>query len=331
MKFFRIITDRHYQKWPSWDIVYEWEDELSVSLDIPIANSPTKDNPLYRIFLLLNNKIFKGKINNLSRKNYRIDPIYSIYFEMHPKDYKNFSNSKWTIPIIIDFWKKSNIELFLRLYFNCPYLLITSLEALTFLQENQSNNKLVHFPISLPSIYKLESTQVVEKKYDIILPGRINRILFEYLKQYEKDHPDIEYLYQVQKDGELFYRSNKNRLIGKFHSRKKYMNLIQSAKIAFYATPGIDGGEKRTNGFNPVTPRFLELLSAGCHIVARYPKNADTDFFQLETICPSITSYDKFKERMNIVLHTAPPILKNEEYLRHHYTSKRVEILKRLL
>ena len=35
-----VFTDRHYQDWPSWHIVYEWEDELSHALHLPLKNSP---------------------------------------------------------------------------------------------------------------------------------------------------------------------------------------------------------------------------------------------------------------------------------------------------
>lgn len=40
IKVKRILSDRHYQTWPSWHIVYEWEDEISQILQIPIAKSP---------------------------------------------------------------------------------------------------------------------------------------------------------------------------------------------------------------------------------------------------------------------------------------------------
>ncbi len=48
-----------------------------------------------------------------------------------------------------------------------------------------------------------------------------------------------------------------------------YINLLRASKISFYSTPGIDGGEKRTGGFNPVTPRYLELLSAQCQLLGK--------------------------------------------------------------
>lgn len=78
-----------------------------------------------------------------------------LYFEMCAKRYKSFSNSRRTIPVIIDFWDKEGIERFKKLYADCPYLLVTSLEVLNFLKTNQVKNNLIHFPMTLPSMYRL--------------------------------------------------------------------------------------------------------------------------------------------------------------------------------
>ena len=51
-------------------------------------------------------------------------------------------------------------------------------------------------------------------------------------------------------------------------SRDGYLDSMKKSRIALYATPGIDGGEKRTNGFSQVTPRFLEMVASGCNIIA---------------------------------------------------------------
>ncbi|WKD86888.1 hypothetical protein KCTC32516_02268 [Polaribacter huanghezhanensis] len=333
MNIKKIITDRHYQTWPSWHIIYEWENEISKSLNLPLKNSPGINK--YIFFLVknlkrVNKKLFKGRFDSFLNEILVLNAKNSFYFEMHPKGHKQFSNFRKTIPIIVDFFSKSKIEFYKEMYADCPYLLITSLEVLNFLEENHIKTKLIHFPISLPSMYKLLPNQFIEKKYDIVLAGRTNVVLWDYLKRYEKSHPEVEYLYQIEQNGELYYKSNLNGIIGNFHTRQEYINLIKLARISFYSTPGIDGGEKRTNGFNPVTPRFLELLSAGCHIIGRYPKNSETDYYKLETICPSTNSYSDFKNQLNIVLNLDPPIKRNSEYLENHYTSTRIEILKKI-
>jgi hypothetical protein len=109
------------------------------------------------------------------------------------------------------------------------------------------------------------------------------------------------------------------------------MDLMRKSRIGFYATPGIDGGEIRTKGFNQVTPRFLELLSCECHVIARYKNNPDTDYYELSKFSTNINSYETFENTMNWARNN--PIDKNKyvEYLEKHYTSERVQLLKMIL
>jgi hypothetical protein len=265
MKLKSILTNRDYQNWPSWHIVSEWEDELSKNLDVPIKNIPRSNNIYKKYFKVIDFKYFNGylakTINGYFNYGY-----YSIYFEMRPKGKRNLLTVGNTVPIIIDFWDKNSIENFKNVYADCPYILVTSLEVLNFLLNNHIKNKLIHFPMTLPSIYRLKSNEIFDKKYDIVLAGRKNAVLWDFLKQFENKNPRIEYLYQVQIDGDLYYESNKTGIVGKFQARSEYMGLLKQAKIAFYSAPGCDGGEERTKGFNPVTPRFFELVASGCYM-----------------------------------------------------------------
>ena len=36
MKRTYIVSERKYQKWPSFDTVFEWEDEMAEYLEVPI-------------------------------------------------------------------------------------------------------------------------------------------------------------------------------------------------------------------------------------------------------------------------------------------------------
>lgn len=327
----KIYSDRHFQNWPSQHIVYEWEDEIAKSLKIPILESPFQNNYITKIVSRIWKNAFKNDLTGgLDGINCRKGNF--LYFEMTPKKFRSFSNNRNAIPIIIDYWERENVEYLNHYYRKCQFILISSLEVLNFLKKNNCNLNLMHFPLSLPDKYHLEPSQIFKKHYDIVLAGRTNPVLWEYLKKYEHMHPEIEYLYQEQQNGELYYRSNKHGIIGNFHRREEYINLIRSAKISFYSTPGIDGGEKRTGGFNPLTPRFLELLSAGCHVIARYVHNEESEFFQLESICPSVNSYEEFEKQMNFALNSKDqPIKRNSDYLLKHYTSMRIDTLKKVI
>lgn len=330
MDKFSIYTDRHYQTWPSWHIIYEWEDEISNRLRIPIKNTPYIKGILPRKVSGFFRRIFHNDLTAI--KGYKNKIGTYLYFEMYPRNFSNFSNQENVIPVIIDFWNKEVAKDINKYYKNCPFILVSSLEVLKFLQTSNCKLNLIHFPLSLPSKYRLVQNQTFEKNYDIVLAGRINPILLKYLKEYETIHPEIEYLYQELQNGQLYYRSNKNGIVGKYQSREDYFSLIRSAKISLYSTPGIDGGEKKTGGFNPVTPRILELLSAGCHVIARYPQNEDTEFYKLNSLCPSVDSYEEFKKQMDYALNSNElPIKMNSEYLQEHYTSTRTDILKKVL
>jgi len=330
MKFNKILTNRNYQHWPSWHIIHEWEDEISSSMNIPLYEMPRKDNVLRKYVRKIDAKFFKDKLEKKFYKLWPLNKRKALYFEINTGKFKGFFNKLNTVPIIIDFWNKPQIEKTKIKYSDCPILLITSLEVLDFFKKNNFQNKLVHFPMTLPSIHELKVNDKLEKKYDIIIAGRKNPVLFKYLEKYENEHPDIEYIYQVDRGGQLYYESNKQGFIGNFHSREDYMNLIKMSKVGFYSTPGIDGGESRTHNFNPVTPRFFELLSGGCHVIARYPKNKETEYYNLDSISAFVDSFSSFKTTLTKFLNSPPPISNNAEYLKNHYTSNNLKILKNL-
>jgi hypothetical protein len=323
-----ISSDRHYQTSASYQIVYEWEDELTNLLSVSVIKSPYK-NDYTRILGKFFRRVLKNDFTNIFDKK-KTETF--LYFEMFPRLFKSFSNSRNVVPIIIDFFDKENVESFNFYYRKCPSVLVSSLEVIQFLKDNDCTLNLVHFPLSLPDKYRLNRQDKFEKKIDVVLAGRRNPILWEYLKNYEIDNPNIEYVYQEQIDGKLFYKSNKSGVLGCYDKREDYWELLKTAKVAFYATPGVDGGEKRTRGFNPVTPRFLELVAAGCHIISRYKKNAESDFYNLDSICPNVYSYGDFVKQMDFALNTIEqPLKRNSDYLLNHYTSSRTKLLKKIL
>lgn len=336
-----IFTDRYFEPSFSWHLIFEWEDVFSQELGLELMDS-RKVSAVTK---------YAGKAFNFASRTFHIpdDLLLSLFsivdkvtcrkkglniLLLNLKRRFYFAASRNTIPLVIDFWKTTNLVAFYKNYKNCPAVLIPDLEVYTYLKDNHCPLNIYHLPLSLPDKYKLSPDTKFNKTYDIIMPGRINIVLWHYLQDYLKKYPDVEFIHMVQKEDRLhYYNSNKTGIIGLCEDRDAYMRLLRSSKVAFYSTAGIDGGaETRTGGFNPVTPRFLEIVSAGCEVIARYPKNEDTDYFELEKICASVASYEEFECQLNKALNEKEtPVQRNAAYLAKHYTSVRAAALKQIL
>ena len=47
LKIKNIISDRNFETWVSYQLIYEWEDELSRTLQIPIINNPIDSKQIW--------------------------------------------------------------------------------------------------------------------------------------------------------------------------------------------------------------------------------------------------------------------------------------------
>jgi hypothetical protein len=331
MQVNKILSARFSENWPSYHLIYEWEDVFSDKLSIPIVSNEQLHHYFLKKFRVNNkylNFFFNRGIALVSRLRTIINHGNVLVFELAP----SFTIHEKSVPFLIDFWKQTDLDSFFRFYRDCPLVLISSIEVFNYLKLNKCPLNIFHLPLSLPDKYCLNVGTSYEKKHSIIFAGRANKLLMNYMKEFEKKFPDIEFLQQIEVNTELYYSSNKTGVIGKFHSRSEYMALLRSCKISFYSTPGIDGGEVRTGGFNPVTPRFLELLSAQCLIMGRYPKNEETEFYELEKVCPNINSYQDFEfYLLKYIEQDGFPFDQYSQILSKHYTSKRVESFKEAL
>ena len=320
---FQVKTKRNRENWPSFDLLYEWEDIFVSNLNISSC-----DNTKVEEFL---NKII-GKIGINPLIYFSNNKNLYLLFEMTSRLRNSIHNRKNVIPFIVDFYiPKSEIRSFYKAYLHCPFLLISSFEAYCFLKENNFPKQIYHLPLSISDKYKVTRQSRFDKNYDLVMFGRQNSVLTEFVKEYSEKHPDFIYVYRKLENGIFNYYTSTQQYLGNIDNREGYLNLIQQSKIAFYSTPGIDGGEKRTKGFNQVTPRFLESIACGCHIIARYKENPDTEFYELEKFSTSINTYEEFEKAMDKALSTPVNMEMYADYLEKHYTSKRVELLKEIL
>ncbi|KAA9332260.1 hypothetical protein F0P96_12325 [Hymenobacter busanensis] len=338
-----ILSTRSYLKQPLYDLIYEWEEDLAQALSVPILNAiPTYRKALYNPYarkaIMRVGKQYLDKWNNTLEaiRPQRSNEGYNFVYELGVNYEPNFSTSAKAIPAFIDFWKHTDLDAFYENYKRCKIVLISSLETYEFLKAQNCPLNIAHFPLCLSDRYRLEEDTVYEKKYDILLAGKLNirtnQVLRNYLDEFVSKYKDVEFLCQQEINGEFYYSSNKKGIIGKFHSRPEYIKLLRASKVSFYSTPGIDGGEKRTGGFNPVTPRYLELLSAQCMLLGKYPDNEETAFYELPRVCPNVESYAVFENTLLGYLNQSNPDFSvHREILDKHYTSRRAELLQDIL
>lgn len=324
MMLSKIITTRKYKAWPSFHLIYEWEDIISNTFNIPLFY----ESKLYGMFNSIIRRVpYNGSIPLINKKYSNM-----LRFEISAKNSSDTYNRENILPVIVDFHiSESDLTGFINAYKNNPFVLISSAEVMKFLDEREVPLKYYHFPLSLPDFYQFKKDMLSDKKYDLLLAGRQNPILKEYLDQYIKENPNFIYVYEKLEDGKFTYCTNKGEILGEFKDRKSYISLLRQSRVSLYSTPGIDGGESRTKGFNQVTPKFLEFLAAGCHVLARYKDNPDTDFFHISEFSPHINSYEMFRREMDYALNHPIDADKYESYLKKHYTSCRVNLLKNIL
>ena len=126
-------------------------------------------------------------------------------------------------------------------------------------------------------------------------------------------------------NGENIYYSTINGKIGKLETRTDLLNTLSRAKIAIVTSPGIDGGELRTGGFNPVTPRIFEAAIGKCFLIGKYEKNVEFYSFGLDNLVEMPTSYNEFEQivsnklQVPFNLHQA-----YQQFLERNLNSKRV-------
>lgn len=326
----KIMESASNNKRYCFDIIFDWEDILAEGLDIGIRTRTdlefSFDNwcrkfyqkthvPLFRIF-----KYFDWNRGSSV-----------IMFDASTKKQDGIYNSKKYIPCLIDYFlDEEGYQAFLKAYSRNQLILVSSKEVYDYLVEKDCPLKIRHFPLSLPDDFK--APDIIEKKYDLVMFARQNPLLVKYINQYEKEHPDFMLVRRKYENGHyIYYLSSTGEVVSVCDTREEYISLVMSSKIAVYTTPGMDGTRTDANGWNQVTPHFLEEVAGMCHIIARYPKNADTEWYEMNRICKCVESYEEFSSLMDRYRKEEVDYKKYREYLEKHYTSQRVKLLKEIL
>ena len=322
MELEQLITYRTRSKGRDYGIVNEWEDVFAEKMQIPLYYDDWKR----RVSRILNKMPWIAELFMQTWKP-------SFVFTMLPLGNPSGNNKRNIVPCIIDFFLRDENSLkdFYRKYRRNPLVLISSKEAYDYLRAQKCPLNIRHLALSISDKYHVTSDTKFAKEYDVVMLGRQNKVLMGFLEQYKEKHPDLTYVYGVKNGHKFSYRNSKGNVIGSLDSREEYMAMMCKSRIGLYATPGMDGGREHTNGFNQVTPRFLEYIVSGCHVIARYPQNSDTDFYEMDKLAVHVDTYEQFEEAMNKARQQEVNMGLYSSYLEKHYTSERVRTLQEYL
>lgn len=316
MQIKKIITKRFYQKHPALQLVYEWEEvfkrELNASYIIDFNNvtMAKKFGKLYNLFPLCTRKP-------------------ALLVDMNPKDritpHNNRSN---VIPYIIDFYFKGEDDLnfFYKNYNKHKLIFISSIEVFEFLKSVNCPLNIEHLALSITDDLSITPDSHFDKEFDVLLMGRQNPVLTGWLERYRETHKDLRVVSCKREDGHYNYYDQNGVFMGNADEREGVIELLKKSRIGLYTTKGVDGdGMDDTHGFSQVTPRFLEYIATGNHIIARYIKNSDSDFYEMNKICSNTVSYEDFERQVDNARKSEVDMKFYSNYLQKHYTSTRVK------
>lgn len=318
-----ISTSRKYNNIYFFDIVREWEDSLKEYIK---ADFFYESSLLYKKWA----RVIPGFLRCIGPHK----PTF--VYELNALTKFRPNNNPNIIPNIIDFFlPESQIKDMLNAYKKNRIVLLSSREAYNYLVKKNEDYKipvrLGHLALSLSDKYAITPETRFDKKYDVVSMGRTNPVLLEFLNRYASTHPGFTYVVSKNVDGVYQYYVNDGSCLGSFDTRDDFFKMMKWGRVGLYATPGIDGGENRTNGFSQVTPRLLEYIACGCHVIARYRKNSDTDFYEMNEFCPSVETYEDFEGQMNFALTHDVDMTRSSNYLKKHYTSVRAKQLQEII
>lgn len=288
-----ILSLRCATRYYFYHILFEWEDALKESLNIPIK----KINPVHKLVLQRMNKT--GTIIN----NLHTD--YYIAFLMNVESIKIYSGYN-VIPIFCDVFSYTAEKLYYATR-SCEIFYVTSYGMYEYLIEKFNCANVRYIPLTCPDSYiknfelNYQDYPIQKRIIDVLQYGRRNEKLHSWMLTYVERHPETEYVYRHGNYKKTVYVSTKCKTMKKASSRKNFNELIHSSKIVFVSARGKDEKEGELK-LDFVTPRIFEAIAAGCHVIGRYSDNKEKEIYGLEPICKIPDSYEEFEEYIGKLL-----------------------------
>lgn len=312
----QIDSIRGFEQYPSYLILYEFEDDFSSANNIPIYLISKYRYAFGRL-------VYKSVSNFYSKRIKDTGFVFSIM--MTPDYHRLYFNKTNVIPYVIDYWKRYD-ELFEKHFIHFPVVYVSGLEVYEYLKAKKTKVNIKHLPLSISDRHLDLFNQDIHKDIDIINVGRKNKIIDSYINQYMQKYPAVNYVHREMENGENIYYSSLHGKIGKLETRNDLLQTLSRSKIAIVTSPGIDGGEQRTGGFNPVTPRVLEAAIGKCYLIGKYEMNDEFYQFGLDKLVSMPDSFNEFEMMLNAKLNTSFNLQEQyASFLQKNLNSKRIE------
>lgn len=309
-----ILSLRGSTRYYFYHVIFEWEDALSKSLNIPIKRM----NPFRKEFLQRRKKT--GVLENNTREDYYIAFLTDVEAA---KIYCGYN----VIPIVCDVFSHTAKKLY-NYTKDCEMFFVTGYGIYKYFKNDLKCKNVRYIPQTCPDFFlkdfahNYETYPINGRTIDVLQYGRRNEKLHEWMLTYVKKYPDVDYLYRDGDYKHTTYISTKNRKIYKASSRSSLIQLIHSSKIAFVSARGKDEREGELN-LDFITPRIFEVAAAGCHMVGRYSDNKEKEIFGLDAVCQIPGSYEEFEQSIDELLKRNTV---NEEAYREFLNKNRTSI-----
>lgn len=313
--FKSIISTRKINKAACYDIIYEWEDVIAKELGAKIQPIKWIDHKFWSKLSYLTPN-YKVRTQNLA---YNL----SIGFILNVSELR-YVYKRNIIPIFLDVWNDSQIMQILNKMGRKATFFLTSNDVYERTKKLSLSTGALYCPLSIPDTW--QSVTCPPKTIDVVQVGRRNQVLHDYMLMYIKSNPCCEYVYSTRGTslGELRYTSNLRGDIGPLKNRIDYKNLLQSARISLVSSPAVDNSRSNANGIDFPTPRFYESAIANCHLVGRYGPGPEFRALGIDKICKLVSTYQNFKETIEICRKTEVDSIQYKNFLQRHLTSTRI-------
>lgn len=304
-----IISLRGATRFYFFQNVYEWEDAIQEVLGIPIK----KVNPFRKIYLQHKN------IEQIHLHNNQSEDTYLAYV-MNVESAKLYIDYN-CIPIFADVFTYTADKL-AEITKDCQIFFVTSWNMYQYLKEN-CGCKNVRYTL-LPVSDLLEKRILINKKLDVVQFGRQNKKLHEWMLEYIKEFPDVEYIYREGNWKSVEYYSSKRGGIGEVKTREQFLEMLGATKVCLISARGKDEDEGE-KGYEFITPRVFEAAAAKCQLIGRYSDGYDRQYCGLNKICSYPETYEEFRVALSEKLENFDRIDDYQEFIDKNKASVRIK------